>query len=322
MKYITLACCVALVGVLLLATAGAAPRGGRGGGQGNSRGRGRGNNQRGAGRGRGGNRKETEDVTVLTFNTGMFSPTPSNAQTHELRKLALLSGIRSSSKVWRDTDVVCLQELRRLEDFESVSCALRSAGFHFQHSFLDSLDEEEAEAESGATACENTTAVDQFVTCASSGVCQTLAALGLPLPLVATCVFYLCPQYEQLSQSCVECFLDHRQPTVSNYAANAERCKLAPKADYLPTRGLLLASRRPMYAKKATRFVPGRTNFLAYGYLQAKVSHDLSGAGMIDCQMVSREILSETERPRPFRILQMPAHTNEVRQTELQQTIS
>lgn len=213
--------------------------------------------------------REDSNITVLTFNTGMFSPTPTNAFTHDARFAALLGSI-ATSEVWRSTDIACLQEIRRFPDFTAVSEALHAAGFAHQHSFVESF-----QSSPSRTACENSTALDEFITCSTNHpLCALLNAGGAPLPLVGTCVFYNCPQFEELSQHCVECLLDHRQPLaiLRDYRANSQRCASVPETSYRPTHGLLLASRRPLIRPQAVPFLPGETTFLVYGYLKAKVS--------------------------------------------------
>ena len=216
------------------------------------------------------------DISLLTFNAGFFSPAPPQLLTHNVRRAALVNSI-ANDQVWRGTDVACLQEVRRLDDFNTISDALRQAGFTHQHNLLNLF----PAPVPGQAACNDSAALAAFLACTNgprTAVCRT-PTVQSSFGLSGSCYMLTCQaEVQTLTQACIECFLDFQQPGVEDPTRTSMRCSSvdsAPDSMYRPTLGILLASRRPMTDLEAVLYQGNTTVYLKNGYVKGNVRRNV-----------------------------------------------
>ena len=231
----------------------------------------------------------SRNLTVMTYNTHLAGPL--DVQTSGERMQALKDSIRND-RLWKNTDVVCLQGVRDVVDLEEVSAAARAAGFNHQHNFLKSRQSPDKNG------CFWGGSLQHLIKCGlhdnhgprTGNHCRS-APYNESAARFSACLLNACPPQELgISQRCVECYMDphsSRRKDYRKYLSVSQKLETSPffvmihkcfwferrkPMLYFPTLGLILASRLPLTDLEAVRFKGEKASAQMRGYLKATVS--------------------------------------------------
>ena len=244
----------------------------------------------------------SRNLTVMTYNTHLAGPL--DVQTSGQRMQALNDSIRND-RLWENTDVVCLQGVRHYEDLQAVSAAARAAGFAHQHNFLKTFQKSLRTPDKDGCFRDNHKGARNLMECflgygpgeRTGNHCRS-APYNESDARFSACLLNACPPQEiGISQRCVECFMDPRDWSRKDFGRVGytpayiaretspfydlySKCGLpfwfpdpfTPSWKYMPTLGLILASRLPLTDLEAVRFKGKEASAQMRGYLKATVS--------------------------------------------------
>ena len=213
---------------------------------------------------------QSEWRTAITFNAALA---PNNLIVgYAERRDALAASLRAD-QVWRDADLVCLQEVVNNSDHQLLASAA-AAGAGLAYSYSDVLDT--AATASPTTASTPRAACDYrlllgLVGCGLAAQCTNPSFQ--PAEVINCLVSSCSPQINSIlnttyGQECVNCMINVPAASIlqcSNPAAQ-------PFANYATKFGLLLLSKKPL-TNTSSHFFTNSPNLFRRGYLKAEVSH-------------------------------------------------
>ena len=203
--------------------------------------------------------------TITTFNaalTGVNNFTPFYME----RRTALLESIVKDA-VWKNTDVLCLQEV--VEAADRLAIAANASTVGLTHAYVDGTVESSDELEAGK-ACQEANFVS-LATCVRNSSCNSKANLRETLQ----CATKLCSmEVARLSQTCINCVIS------SGELGKAIGCVQASAKNYSTNLGLMILSKNEILHSSITAFSTVPTLFRR-GYLRADVSNLAVVAGFL-----------------------------------------
>ena len=210
------------------------------------------------------------DVTLITFNTGL---TPFGAglfSTYSVRRPAILEALRSN-EVFTTADVVCLQELAAQDDHLAARASLTQAGLGYHYSFYDHFLQRFS---TDSPACNAQDLAAAFTCAAATPACRAAVAFGPQVRFL--CLISQCQDlFLRLSQSCISCISEFRVPPdqLGNDTLIIQRCgTMATERQYVPSFGIHLSSRVPLANVRYTPILMGGTQTVVRGFIQGTVS--------------------------------------------------